>query len=298
MKNSGLLLVNKDVGMTSHDCVNIVRRALKTKKVGHTGTLDPMASGLLPICIGKMTKVSELISVGDKEYIAEFTLGITTDTLDITGEVLKEQTPEKDIDKISRAVMSFKGEYMQLPPMYSAKKVNGKKLYELAREGKVIERTPSLVNIKEIELLGTDIDKNRISMRVLCSKGTYIRSLIDDIGEKLGCGACMTALKRTGCAGFSLSDLRTVSIETLKSGDSSEIKLMSPDEMLASYPCIILNAEEEEKYVNGIRLRRNENTDEIYRIVNQKNELIALGRFFEENEGDFRLGVYKSFYGQ
>lgn len=298
MENSGLLLVYKDVDMTSHDCVNIVRRALKTKKVGHTGTLDPMASGLLPICIGKATKTAELISMGDKEYIAEFTLGIQTDTLDITGEIIKNNIPEKDEEKIHKAVNSFKGEYMQLPPMYSAKKINGKKLYELAREGQVIERTPSLVNIKELKILNSDVESNRFRIRVLCSKGTYIRSLIDDIGEKLGCGACMTSLLRTGCAGFKLTDTRTVEIMKLKNGEYENVSLISLEEMFSSYPAIQLNAEDETRYINGIRIRRDEDKEKIYRVINEKGELIALGKFFEETDGTLRLGVYKSFYGQ
>ncbi len=297
MEKSGLLLVYKEENMTSHDCVNIVRRAFNTKKVGHTGTLDPMARGLLPICIGKATKTAEIVSLGDKEYKAEFLLGVTTDTLDITGEIQEKKTPEKDVSKIREAIYSFKGEYMQLPPMYSAKKINGKKLYELAREGKTIERKPSLVNIKEIEIISENTEENLYTIRVLCSKGTYIRSLIDDIGEKLSCGACMTKLERTGCAGFTVEDQRVVTVAELKAQEkSNENKLVPLFEMFKDYPLIELDEEQESRFTNGIRIRINRNENEIYRVLNKKGELIALGKFFEEADLSLRLGVYKSFY--
>ncbi len=297
MEKSGLLLVNKEKNMTSHDCVNIVRRSFNTKKVGHAGTLDPMATGLLPICIGKATKTVELISSGDKEYIAEFVLGITTDTLDVTGTILTEKPPEKDEEKIKSAINSFKGGYMQLPPMYSAKKINGKKLYELAREGKTVERTPSYVEIKELDILEINIEKNIVKIRVLCSKGTYIRSLIDDIGAKLSCGAAMTELIRTGCAGFSLDSNKTISISELKNQEETlNSKVIFLEEMFDNYPSVILTEEEEIKFRNGIRLRKSSYDEKIYRIINKNNELLALGKFFEEAPSDFRLGVYKSFY--
>lgn len=297
MERSGLLLVKKEVNMTSHDCVNIVRRAFETKRAGHTGTLDPMASGLLPVCIGKATKTAELISTGDKEYRAGFVLGIRTDTLDITGEILEKRAPEKDEEKIRAAVLSFKGEYMQLPPMYSAKKINGKKLYELAREGKTVERKPSSVSIKEIELLSINTDENTVEIRVLCSKGTYIRSLIDDIGEKLSCLACMTSLERTGCGGYHIGDSRIVTVAELKcKAEALSSKLITPEEMFKDYLPVVLSCEEEARFTNGIRLRKENPTADIYRVLNKDNKLIALGKFFEEPDSDFRLGVYKSFY--
>lgn len=297
MEKSGLLLVNKEKNMTSHDCVNIVRRSFNTKKVGHAGTLDPMATGLLPICIGKATKTVELISMGDKEYTAEFLLGITTDTLDITGEVLTKNPPEKDEEKIISAINSFKGGYMQLPPMYSAKKINGKKLYELAREGKTIERTPSYVEIKELDILEINTEKNIVKIRVLCSKGTYIRSLIDDIGAKLACGAAMTELIRTGCAGFSLDSENIISISELKNQkESLNNKVISLERMFENYPLVALTEDEEIKFRNGIRLRKGICDERIYRITGKNNELLALGKYFEEAPSDFRLGVYKSFY--
>ncbi len=297
MEKSGLLLVNKEKNMTSHDCVNIVRRSFNTKKVGHAGTLDPMATGLLPICIGKATKTVELISLGDKEYIAEFVLGIATDTLDITGEILFEKSPEKDEEKIKSAINSFKGGYMQLPPMYSAKKINGKKLYELAREGKTVERKPSYVEIKELDILDINTQKNTVRIRVLCSKGTYIRSLIDDIGTKLSCGAAMTELIRNGCAGFSTTSEKIISIAELKNKEETlKDKIISLKEMFENYPSVILTEEEEIKFRNGIRLKKSSHDERIYRVINRNNELLALGKFFEDAPLDFRLGVYKSFY--
>ncbi len=172
------------------------------KKIGHTGTLDPMAEGVLPVCVGNATKLCELITGHDKEYEAVMLLGKTYDTLDITGELLEEHEVMSTNDEIERAVKSFIGGYDQIPPMYSAKKVNGKKLYELARDGITVERKSTFVNIYDIEILAFDIP--RIRMRVSCASGTYIRSLIDDIGKKLGCGAAMEELKRTKVGSFTI----------------------------------------------------------------------------------------------
>ena len=212
----GMILINKDSEMTSHDCVNIVRRSFNMKRVGHTGTLDPMATGLLPVCIGKATKLADFIGDYPKEYRAGILFGMTTDTLDITGEVLSQNEFNSSKEEIAAAINSFLGESMQIPPMYSAKKINGKKLYELAREGKEAERKPCRIEISKIDIEEINTLKKTARILVKCSKGTYIRSLIDDIGKNLGCGAVMTSLQRTACGGFSIDDDRVCSISELK----------------------------------------------------------------------------------
>ena len=191
----GIINVYKESGYTSHDVVAKLRGILHTKKIGHTGTLDPMAEGVLPVCIGHATKLCESLSDHDKEYEAIMLLGNTYDTLDVTGTVLEEKEVMSTKEDIEKAAASFVGGYDQIPPMYSAKKVDGKKLYDLARSGVVIERKPVFVNIYDIKVESIDLPEAVI--KVSCGKGTYIRSLIDDIGKKLGCGAAMKKLTRT-----------------------------------------------------------------------------------------------------
>ena len=304
MIESGVIIVNKAKDMTSHDCVNIVRRALKIKRVGHTGTLDPMATGVLPICIGKATKISDYISLGDKEYVADFKLGITTDTLDITGTVTGEKEVNVTADEIKSAIYSFEGVIMQTPPMYSAKKIKGKKLYELAREGIEINREPVEVNIKEIEILKINLEENHISIRVLCSKGTYIRSLIDDIGKKLGTYAVMTELVRTKSGMFSIEDSHIIDISEVKKGNISPVKnIIGADKIFINYPQIILSYNLEIRFKNGIYITLNDlgfkkedvEEDSIYRVYSTAGEFMALGVMIENN-GNLVLKVLKSFY--
>ena len=191
-----------------------LRGIFKQKKIGHTGTLDPDAEGVLPVCLGKATKVCDLLTDKSKEYEAVLLLGKVTDTQDITGEVLEEKNVTVTEEQVREAIPSFVGDYMQIPPMYSALKVNGKKLCDLAREGKTVERQARPVKILSIDIL--DIALPRVRMRVHCSKGTYIRTLCQDIGEKLGCGGCMEALLRTQVSGFFLQD-------ALKIGDIEQL---------------------------------------------------------------------------
>ena len=192
---SGIINVYKEKGFTSFDVVAKLRGILKTKKIGHTGTLDPDAEGVLPVCIGRATKVCDILTDKDKVYEAVLLLGVETDTQDTTGEILKKLPVEESESVVKEAILSFVGEYAQIPPMYSALKVNGKKLYELAREGKTVERKARNVQIFSIEIL--EMDLPRVRMSVHCSKGTYIRTLCHDIGQKLGCGGCMEKLLRT-----------------------------------------------------------------------------------------------------
>lgn len=200
----GFINIYKEAGYTSHDVVNIVRNNLNRVKTGHTGTLDPEATGVLPICIGKATKLSEYIASSTKEYRAEMTLGISTSTQDHTGEIIKKSNVNVSEEDINNAILSFKGDIYQKPPMYSAIKVNGKKLYELARQGKEIERIKRKITIYDIKI--NDIIGNNVIMTILCSKGTYIRTLCNDIGEKLGCGAHMSSLLRTKAGRFYIQD--------------------------------------------------------------------------------------------
>ena len=206
---NGIINVYKEAGFTSHDVVAKLRGILKIKKIGHTGTLDPDAEGVLPVCIGRATKVCDMLTDRDKEYKAVMLLGISTDTQDITGTVLYEKEVECSKEDVRQAIMKFVGKIDQVPPMYSALKVNGQKLCDLARAGVTVERKARQIEIYSIEI--ESINLPEVTMKVKCSKGTYIRTLCNDIGETLGCGACMKSLLRTNSAGFCLSDSHKLS---------------------------------------------------------------------------------------
>lgn len=205
---NGIINIYKDAGFTSHDVVAKLRGILKQKKIGHTGTLDPDAVGVLPVCLGNGTKLCDLLTDKDKEYLAEIVLGISTDTEDMTGEILDQKEVRVTEDAFREVVASFVKTYGQIPPMYSAIKVNGKKLYELARQGQVIEREPRQVTIHAIEILEMNLPTAKL--RIQCSKGTYIRSLCRDIGEALSCGAVMGSLVRSRSGKFELSSALTL----------------------------------------------------------------------------------------
>ena len=205
---NGVINIYKIKGFTSHDVVAKLRGIMKQKKIGHTGTLDPDATGVLPVCLGNATKLCDMLTEKEKEYIAKVQLGVTTDTQDMTGTVLSSKEVTDSEEEVRAALSSFIGLYEQVPPMYSALKVNGKKLYELAREGKEVERKARPVTIHEIEVL--EMNLPTLSIRVKCSKGTYIRTLCHDLGEKLGCGAAMAELERTKSGQFSLETAITL----------------------------------------------------------------------------------------
>lgn len=258
MSFNGVLNIYKEKGYTSHDVAAKLRGILKTRKTGHTGTLDPEAEGVLPVCVGNATKLCDMLTGGDKEYVAELLLGVSTDTQDLTGNILSSCVPKLTEDEIERAIMSFEGDYEQLPPMYSAIKVNGKKLYELAREGKTVERTARPVSVREIEILGSGTDaegRPLIKMRVLCSKGTYIRTLCADIGDKLCCGGAMASLLRTKAAGFTLDSALTLSqVETrVKDGTLTDV-IISVEAVFGKLPQIYARGEGESLLKNGNRL--------------------------------------------
>ena len=212
----GVINVYKEQGFTSHDVVAKLRGIVGQKKIGHTGTLDPDAVGVLPVCLGRATKLCDMLTDKDKVYEAVMLLGVETDTQDTTGQILKSsETDELTEEQVRAAVLDFVGDYDQVPPMYSALKINGKKLYELAREGKTVERAARRVQIFDIEILSIALP--RVTMKVHCSKGTYIRTLCHDIGQKLECGACMEKLTRTKVSRFEIKDSLTLAqIEILK----------------------------------------------------------------------------------
>lgn len=216
----GVILVNKEAGMTSFDVVAIIRRIMHTRQVGHTGTLDPMATGLLPVMIGRAVKASEYLSSDGKSYEAIMLLGITTDTEDVTGNVLSRTDRVVSLDDVKKAASSFVGQIYQVPPMYSALKKDGKKLCDLARQGITVHRESRPVNIYSLDVKQGE-NENEYVLNVSCSKGTYIRTLCADIGKALGCGAVMASLKRTKTGGFSLDDAHTL----------SEIEKMSESEL-------------------------------------------------------------------
>lgn len=201
----GVLNINKSSGMTSHDVVDEVRRILGIRKVGHTGTLDPQATGVLPICVGNATKIARFLTAADKEYLISMRLGIRTDTLDAEGKVLEEKTEiPQDAEKVEQAFIQFRGEIKQIPPIFSAKKYQGERLYRLARRGEMVERAPVRVKVYELEMIS--FEPPFVCFRVFCSKGTYARALCDDIGGVLGCGAHLHSLTRLKSGQFRLED--------------------------------------------------------------------------------------------
>ena len=295
---SGIINVYKEKGFTSFDVVAKLRGILKTKKIGHTGTLDPDAEGVLPVCIGRATKVCDILTDKDKVYEAVMLLGVETDTQDTSGEVLKEQPVEVSEEAVREAVLSFVGEYAQVPPMYSALKVNGKKLYELAREGKTVERKARNVNIFSIEIL--EIDLPRVRMSVHCSKGTYIRTLCHDIGVKLECGGCMEKLLRTKVGVFELADtLKLAEIDALAKEGLVEEKIISVDELFEGYTKVWMKQEFDVVVHNGNRVKKRmfeeklSSDTERLRVYDSKDTFIGIYEYSEER-GDFK--PVKMFY--
>ena len=286
---SGIINVYKEKGFTSFDVVAKLRGILKTKKIGHTGTLDPDAEGVLPVCIGRATKVCDILTDKDKVYEAVMLLGVETDTQDTSGQILKELPVEIAEDKVKEAVLSFVGEYAQVPPMYSALKVNGKKLYELAREGKTIERKARNVEIFSIDIL--EVELPRVRMSVHCSKGTYIRTLCHDIGQKLGCGGCMEKLLRTKVGIFELEDtLKLAEIDQLAKEGLVEEKIISVDDLFDEYPkvwikptfdVVVHNGNRVEKRMFGEKLETNM---ERLRVYDSENVFIGIYEFSKERK--------------
>lgn len=284
---SGIINVYKEKGFTSFDVVAKLRGILRTKKIGHTGTLDPDAEGVLPVCIGRATKVCDILTDKDKVYEAVMLLGVETDTQDTSGEILKELPVEVSEDAVREAILSFVGEYAQVPPMYSALKVNGKKLYELAREGKTVERKARNVQIFSIEILEMDLPRVRMSVR--CSKGTYIRTLCHDIGGMLGCGGCMKKLLRTKVGVFELADtLKLSEIDQLAKEGLVEEKIISVDELFDDYVKVWMKKEFDVVVHNGNRIQKRmfeqklDSNAERLRVYDSENTFIGIFEYSKE----------------
>ena len=286
---SGIINVYKEKGFTSFDVVAKLRGILKTKKIGHTGTLDPDAEGVLPVCIGRATKVCDLLTDKDKVYEAVMLLGVETDTQDTSGETLKELPVHVTEEGLRNAILSFVGDYDQVPPMYSALKVNGKKLYELAREGKVIERKARRVHIFSIEI--QEICLPRVRMSVHCSKGTYIRTLCHDIGQMLGCGGCMEKLLRTKVGVFEIQDtLKLSEIDILAKEGVVEEKIISVDALFADYPSFSTTEAFDVVVHNGNRVEKRMFAEkpcakeERLRVYDSKGEFIGIYEYSPERK--------------
>ncbi len=283
---TGFIFLDKEEGITSFKAAAKMRRIFSEKKAGHTGTLDPMATGVLPIALGGATRFIELIPSHDKAYRATFLLGKTTDTLDITGTVLSENEVTAKKQDVEKALQKFRGEIMQLPPMYSAIKKNGVRLYELARQGIEIERESRKVTIYSMELVSSDEEKNEYVIDVECSSGTYIRSLISDIGEELLCGAVMTSLRRTKANSVSIEKCYTVEeLEKLKNEGRLGEALTRVDEFL-SYPKLKVSAPQAKRFSNGGALDTNrfggKKEPGLYLVYSPENEFLGIGEIDSE----------------
>ena len=286
---NGIINIHKEKGFTSHDVVAKLRGIVGQKKIGHTGTLDPDATGVLPVCLGKATKLCDMLTDKNKTYETVMLLGQVTDTQDISGSVLESYSTDSITEPEVRAVVSrFVGDLMQVPPMYSALKVNGKKLYELAREGVEVERKARPITVFEIEIL--DVALPRVKMRVKCSKGTYIRTLCHDIGQALGCGACMEELVRTQVSRFELTESVTLKQveEFVKTGKLEEI-LTPIDAMFEQYEAVSLKPDFLPLVYNGNtfspkHLEQNiELPDGKYvRIYNEQGQFMAIYKYVKE----------------
>lgn len=274
---NGIIVINKPKEYTSHDVVAKVKKILNIKKVGHTGTLDPNATGVLPLLLNTGTKLSKYLIEHDKEYEVTLELGIKTDTADIEGNVIKkEEVNWKKLNDIEETLNTFLGEQTQIPPIYSAIKVNGKKLYEYARSGQNINIKPRNIQIYEIELQKIDRQKNEINFRVHCSKGTYIRSLCEDIAQRLGTIGYMKELTRTKVGNFTINE--AVKIEEIENNKEQIIKekLISIEKFFESKESIKLNKKQLDKFLNGVKIRIDKQ-ENICRIYNENNEFIGIG---------------------
>jgi tRNA pseudouridine55 synthase len=291
----GILNIYKEKGYTSHDVVARMRGILKMKKIGHTGTLDPDAEGVLPVCIGKGTKLVDLITDRDKTYIADCRLGITTDTQDISGKVIKRSELRVDFKQLEQAVNSYIGEYLQLPPMYSAIKIDGKKLYELAREGKDVERERRKVFIKDIRILDFQEAAQEFKVQVECGKGTYIRTLLHDIGETLGCGGTMISLVRTAVGNFYLENaLHLSKVEELMAADQLSPYLITIDDIFRDYPRIDILGEYDKLVHNGNEFKQEHGIasdriprNKLVRVYDSQGQFIGLYQYHPK-KGSYR----------
>ncbi len=278
---SGIIIIDKPAGWTSMDVCAKLRGMFHEKRVGHAGTLDPMATGVLPVFIGRATRAVEFAADSDKEYIAGLKLGVVTNTQDITGEVLEERPVNISPEDMAAALFRFTGNIEQIPPMYSAIKINGKKLYELARKGKEVERKPRSVAIHALEVLDGEVPEGAdYLLRIVCSKGTYVRTLCHDIGQALGCGGCMSSLRRVKAAGFTLEDSVTLdAVQAAVDRGEGEALLLPVDSCFAGLPVLVLKtAGAEKKIRNGAALNARDIPDGDYRVYGMDKTFLVLGR--------------------
>ena len=270
---NGIVIIDKPQDWTSQDVTARLRRVFNTRRIGHGGTLDPMATGVLPVFVGRATRGVEFFEHAEKTYETVLRLGITTDTEDIFGTVLTEQDAFVTASRLEEVLEQFRGEILQVPPMYSALKINGQKLVDLARKGKTVERQPRPITIHELTLLGMDAEG--IRLRVRCSKGTYIRTLCKDIGEALGCGGCMAALRRVSAGEYTIGE--AVPLQTLLETEDPEPYLRPVDTMFRNYEAVTLSEKQELRCRNGnsfsIHL-----ADGTYRVYSKTGEFLALSK--------------------
>lgn len=296
---TGIIILDKPKGITSFGAVARVRRLCSEKKCGHTGTLDPMATGVMTVMLGNTTRFIELLPSHDKAYTASFRLGTVTDTLDITGNVLETRRVDSTAEQVREALKSFEGEINQLPPMYSAVSVNGQRLYDLARQGIEVDRKPRQVTVYSIEMLSADEDNGEYSIAVECSSGTYIRTIIADLGEKLGCGAVLTDLRRTKANGFSIGNAVTLEeLENAVNNGNIGSVLIPVDRALEDYPVIKVSAAQAKRFSNGgeldLQRLKYPRMLGLFRIYDPENNFIGLG---EIGTGD-SLSVKRVYKGE
>lgn len=298
---NGVIVVNKPMDYTSFDVIAVMRGLLGQRKIGHCGTLDPNATGVLPLLLGNATKAQDIVPNHDKEYIAGFKLGLTSDTLDIWGKILTQTDCCVEKDRLIQTLKGFEGEIEQIPPMYSAVQVDGKRLYDLAREGKEVERQSRRVTVYTAELLSFDKKKQSGVIKVSCSKGTYIRTIIDDLGKKLGCGAVMTSLERTFACGYSIDE----AVDFLKAKEEQNReklleKIMPVESLFKVYGYVAVTEPQSKRFLNGGELdiertflgKKGCCDGEIYRIKTKDGIFLGLGKVDKEKNA---IKFYKKF---
>jgi len=288
MAANGIIIIDKPQGWTSMDVCAKLRGMYHEKRVGHAGTLDPMATGVLPVFIGRATRVVEFASEGEKEYVAGLKLGVVTNTQDTSGEILETKPVHVTPEELEQALAKFRGDIEQIPPMYSAIKIGGKKLYELARKGKEVERKPRSITIHSLTV-EEQTAPDEYTIRVRCSKGTYVRTLCHDIGQTLGCGGTMSSLRRTMAAGFDLS--QCVKLEDVQDSPHRESMLLPVDAYFSTYPVLTVEAPVEKKIRNGMTVVLPKLTPGQYRVYGQDGSFLALCR---AEQG--KLFTVKSFF--
>ena len=274
---NGIVIIDKPQGWTSQDVTARLRRVFNTRRIGHGGTLDPMATGVLPVFVGRATRGVEFFEHAEKTYETVLRLGITTDTEDISGTVLTEQDAFVTGEMLEKTLEKFRGGIMQVPPMYSALKINGQKLVDLARKGREVERQPRPITIHELTLLGMEAED--IRLRVRCSKGTYIRTLCKDIGEALGCGGCMAELRRVSAGEYGIEE--AVPLQVLLETETPEQYLRPVDSMFRNYPKVVLTPKQETRCRNGnsFSVKMEDGT---YRAYGQNGEFLMLAKVESE----------------